>query len=176
VGQETINAIQATNHKHNDFQGPHHVSTMPADPENIALCKRTFAEYGKQTPLVVSSHGLIYREEECLDSGPEDCRISDSRVGEMDTPIKDLVAAGGDLEHIKSMICELSDELHPLFHENEKFCLDPTYASILKLTKGTPGYRELSWAPPLENVVLRAIMQLTSRIINVRPCVPGLPP
>jgi hypothetical protein len=99
----------------------------------------------------------------------------------MDTPIKDLVAAGGDLEHIKSMICELSDELHPLFHENnicackhenEKFCLDPTYASILKLTKGTPGYRELSWAPPLENVVLRAIMQLTSRIITDKDTLP----
>jgi hypothetical protein len=154
-------------------------------PENIALCKRTFAEYGKQTPLVVSSHGLIYREEECLDSGSEDdakdCRLLDSRVSEMDTPIKDLVAAGGDLEHIKSMVCELSNELHPLFHENnicackhenEKFCLDPTYASILELTKGIPGYRELSWAPPLENVMLRAIMQLTSRIITDKDTLP----
>jgi hypothetical protein len=153
-------------------------------PENVVLGKRSFAEYSTQAPLEVISD-WIRRESECLDSGDEndaeDYRLSDSRSRQMDTPIEELVAAGGDLEHIMSMICELSDELHPLFHENNicacrhentKFCCDPTYASVLELTKGTPGYLEYNWAPPLENIVLRAMMQLATRIITDKDTLP----
>jgi hypothetical protein len=100
---------------------------------------------------------------------------------DMDTPINKLVDAGADLEEIKAKVCDLSNDLYPLFHENNicackhenaKFCQDPTYASVLELTEGTPGYLELNWAPPLENLVLRAMMQLATRILTDKDTLP----
>jgi hypothetical protein len=146
-------------------------------PKNIALCKRSFAEYGTQTSLDVTAHNEVLKRNSVL--GDEEYDADDERAlagvkYEMDTPVKDLVAAGADLEQIKSRICKLTGELPPLFHANNicvckhedvRFCLELGYTPVIELTAGTPGYLEHSWAPPLENVMLRAMMQLAARII-----------
>jgi hypothetical protein len=156
-----------------------------AAPNNIALCKRSFAEYGTQKLLDVTPQGLAMKQTTCFRHGEEDYeddkRASADERYTLDTPVKELVAAGGDLKEIKAKICELSNNLHPLFHENNicackhentKFCQETTYASVLELTKGTPGYLELGWAPPLGNLMLRAMMQLVTRKITHKDTLP----
>jgi hypothetical protein len=156
-----------------------------AGPRNIALGKRSFAQYSTQALLDAGPDGHVVQQFTCFRHGEEDYeddrRASADVRYEMDTPVNKLVAAGVDLEEIKASICELTNDLHPLFnennicackHENAKFCQETTYASVLELTKGTPGYLELSWAPPLENLVLRAMMQLSTRILTHKDTLP----
>ena len=148
-------------------------------PTTTSRCKRSFAQHGTQTPYEVSNDGTVMKCHESFRDSKEkkdsEFRNSDPVRCGMDTPIKDLVDAGVDLNDIKSRICTLRNELHPLFkednicvckHENAKLCLHPTYSSVSELTKGTKGSLELNWAPPLENLLLRAMMQLASRIIT----------
>jgi hypothetical protein len=126
-------------------------------PENVALGKRSFAEYGRQTLLDVTAENYVLKPVTCFRDEDEDKADDERATAEvkhaMDTPISELVAAGGDLEQIKSKICELTGELPPLFHANNicvckhedtVFCLEPCYASVVELTAGTPGYLEHS--------------------------------
>jgi hypothetical protein len=156
-----------------------------AGPRNIALGKRSFAQYSTQALLDVGPDGHVVQQFTCFRHGEEDYEDDERASADvrynMDTPVNKLVAAGVDLKEIKASICELTNDLHPLFnennicackHEDAEFCTETTYASVLELTKGTPGYLELSWAPPLENLVLRAMMQLATRIITHKDTLP----
>jgi hypothetical protein len=121
-----------------------------AAPKNIAPCKRSFTQYGTQALLDVTAQGRVLKQVTCFrhdeEDDADDERASADVEYDMDTPINKLVDAGVDLREIKAKICELSNDLHPLFHENNicacqhenaKFCQETTYASVLELTKGT---------------------------------------
>lgn len=99
----------------------------------------------------------------------------------MDTPVRDLVDAGGDLEHIKSKICELTNELHPVFGERNKcackhqrmvHCSEPIYAAALGVVPGLLEPLQLSWAHPSENLALRVVLQLATRMITDKHTLP----
>lgn len=125
---------------------------------------------------VAKSIELFVEEQDAKDS-----RGSFSQRHEMDTPVRDLVDAGGDLEYIKSKICELTNELHPVFDERKKcackhqrmvHCSEPTYAAALEVAPGLLEPLHLSWAPPSESLALRAVLQLAIRMITDKNTLP----
>ena len=182
VRKQSTQYKSLTTSKTTSLRGIIMCQTCQATPKNIALCKRSFAKYGTQALLDVTQ-GFVLKQLTCFRNDEENT-ADDKRADKeynMDTPVKQLVADGVDLKRIKAKICDLSNDLHPLFdennicackHENAKFCQDTTYASVLELTKGTPGHLELSWAPPLENLILRAVMQLATRILTHKDTLP----
>ena len=104
-------------------------------PENVALGKRSFAEYGRQTLLEVTAENYVLKPVICFRNKDEDEADDERATAEvkhaMDTPISELVAAGGDLEQIKSKICELNGELPPPFPRKQHLCLQARRHSFL---------------------------------------------
>jgi hypothetical protein len=90
--------------------------------------------------------------------------------------IRNLIAAGGDLEQIKSSFCRLTNDSHPLFaaknicvckHPDEVYCCLPDKVAELEAAVEKPfGYIESTWSHPLQNLVLRAALQLATRVIT----------
>ena len=90
--------------------------------------------------------------------------------------IREMIAAGGDLEQIKSSLCGLTNDLHPIFDEKnicvcknkvEDYCYLPKkLAELEAATDKIKGSLEPTWSHPLENLVLRSAMQLATRFIT----------
>jgi hypothetical protein len=117
-------------------------------------CKRSFEEFA--TPL----------KEEYL---PE----ADTA---RDPTIEDLIAAGGDLTTIMSSLCQLTNDIHPIFRaENicmcpyaEPYCMAPHFADHPEELVGKA--KALQTTSPYikgfkENMVTRTIFQLASRMM-----------
>lgn len=84
------------------------------------------------------------------------------------------MAAGGTLEEIKSQICGLTNELHPLFDEqnicvcrnaDRRYCYLPEkIAELESATDKIKGALELHCDHALGNFMLRSAMQLATRL------------
>ena len=90
--------------------------------------------------------------------------------------IREMIAAGGDLEQIKSSICGLTNDLHPIFDKknicvcknvNDEYCYLPKKVAELEAaTDKIEGSLEPTCGHPLENPVFRAALQLATRFIT----------
>ena len=93
-----------------------------------------------------------------------------------DLTIREMIAAGGNLEQIRSSICGLTNDLHPIFDEgnicvcrnaDDEYCYVPEkVAELDSATDKIEGSLEPTWSHPSENLVLRSAMQLATRIIT----------
>jgi hypothetical protein len=117
-------------------------------------CKRSFEEFA--TPV----------EEEYL---PE---VDTTR----DPTIEDLMAAGGNLTTIMSSLCQLTNDIHPIFRaENlcmcpyeDPYCMYPHDVDHPEELVGAAKVRWMSWPHSKDfkdNIMLRTIFQLATRMI-----------
>lgn len=89
-------------------------------------------------------------------------------------PIKDLVAAGWDIESIKGMMFGLTNELHPMFaeenfcacrHRDQRYCYIPIRMEAA-LAVNTGGALTPIWEHPHDSFIIRSILQLATRIVT----------
>ena len=99
---------------------------------------------------------------------------------EVDPPqgptIKDLIAAGGDLTTIMSSVCQLTNDIHPIFRaENicmfpykDNYCMAPHFADHPEKLIGKAKAPQMN-SPYVEgfkdNVVVRTIFQVATRML-----------
>jgi hypothetical protein len=133
------------------------------------MCKRSFSEFAAPPvwPIGFENNGA---------GTVSQANQEKHAQRDAEPTIRELIAAGGDLEQIKSSLCGLTNDLHPLFdtknicvckHPDEVYCCLPDKVAELEASVEKPfGYIESTWSHPLENLVLRAALQLATRVIT----------
>jgi hypothetical protein len=129
------------------------------------MCKRSFSDFAARPNNKRKA------------AGGSKVPVSEStRHAPKELTIREMLAAGGDLEQITSSFCGLTNAVHPIFaegnicvcrHENGEYCYRPELiAELDSATNKIEGLLEPTWNPPLENVVLRSALQLATRFIT----------
>jgi hypothetical protein len=133
------------------------------------MCKRSFSEFA--APTVEFSVA-----KDCGAGTASTATKTEHGQRDAEPTVRELIAADGDLEQIKSSICGLTNDLHPLFdtknicvckHPNEVYCCLPHKVAELETSVEKPfDYIESTWSHPLQNLVLRSALQLATRMIT----------
>lgn len=127
------------------------------------MCKRSFSDFAARPSKRKAA------------AGPK-ITAGESVQHVEDLTIREMIAAGGNLEQIRSSICGLTNDLHPIFDEgnicvcrnaDDEYCYVPEkVAELDSATDKIEGSLEPTWSHPSENLVLRSAMQLATRIIT----------
>lgn len=86
--------------------------------------------------------------------------------------IRDILAAGQDPAQV---LCQLTNAIHPIFNANNicvcgykdlRCCVQPHFANLARSVPGTAKAPSIASPHPDDNIIVRASMQLASRILT----------
>jgi hypothetical protein len=134
------------------------------------MCKRSFSDFAarpSKRPTTRNSRAV---------AGSKAAAAAAKINHDEEPTLGDLKAAGGTLSEIKSQICGLTNDLHPLFDDqnicvckniDRRYCYLPEkIAELESATDEIKGAIEPHWDHALGDYVLRSAMQLATRIIT----------
>ncbi|KAM0716666.1 hypothetical protein Q7P37_008111 [Cladosporium fusiforme] len=153
--------------------------------------KRTFADFStplspfKPTAELIASPGsLEYSESTSSDAGEFFSSTNPSEVSDdqnSEPYIGSLIAAGSDVGEILARICTLTNEIHPIFRDENicaceykdiGCCLFPYYATHRPEDLGFDKAPRIDSPYPKDNPIARAILQLATNIITSKDALP----
>jgi len=133
------------------------------------MCKRSFSDFAARPSKRITTRNSRAVANSNADA-PEDIH------NEQEPTLGELMAAGGTLEEIKSQICGLTNDLHPIFDKqnicvcknaDRRFCYLPEkIAELESATDEIEGSLEPHWDHALGDFMLHSAMQLATRLIT----------
>lgn len=113
---------------------------------------------------------------ECSDSISEtESDVGPPEYGPKELTIGDLIAAGSDSTKILATISSLTNDIHPIFRDenicaceytDDIYCLAPHYAAHPEALEGVEKAPEIASPFAKDNILVRAILQLATNFIT----------
>lgn len=147
----------------------HDTLVFPRHQTSSVMCKRSFSDFAARPSKRITTRNI---RPVAVSKAAATENIENGR----EPILGELMAAGGTLEEIKSQICGLTNELHPLFDEqnicvcknaDRQYCFLPKKIAELESAAGAiEGALEPHWEHGLGEFMLYSAMQLATRLIT----------